>query len=132
MKVVEVKTEFEVIKATKIAFCYTVKSLGVDKDADYDPFFDKLERFNIPIEYKISERDSKGKTHYHGIIYLDKGFYRKRLKTTGFNLKLEEMQNRSAWLKYIHKDVLPEHWPDSDEDFIDDYTPSARPTRRLF
>jgi hypothetical protein len=132
MKVYIVKQPLEIIKSTQKAYCFTVKSLGKDPDANYDPFFDKLKHFKVAIEYNISERDPKGKLHYHGILYIPKGFYRKRLVTKGFNIKLEEMGNRKAWLKYIHKDVLPEDWPDlSDEDeYIDE--PKITLTGSLF
>ena len=122
----------EITRSNKIAFAYTVKSLGSDNNADYKPFFDKLERFKIPVEYKIHEMDSKSKIHYHGIIYLDKGFYRRRLTTKGFAIKLDEIYNKAGWVKYIHKDVSPEDWPDTDDEFIDDYTPTVKPTKRLF
>lgn len=112
----------EVIRSQNIAFAYTVKSNCKELDANYDPFFDKLKKFKITIEYNISERDSKGKVHYHGILYLKKGFYRKRLVTKGFRLLLKEITDRAGWIKYIHKDVLPEDWPDltDEEEYIDE------------
>lgn len=99
----------EIEKASKIAFAYTVKSLGEDKNPNYKPFFDILAKFSIPIEYMIEERDSKGKTHWHGIILLEKGFYRKRIMIRGFHTKLVELYNRAGWIKYIEKDLQYSH-----------------------
>lgn len=107
-------SNFVVEKSKTIAFAYTVKSLGNDLDADYKPFFDKLERFKVPIEYRVPERDSKGKLHYHGIIYLRKGFYRKKISCQGFHIRLREITDRAGWLRYIHKDVDVD-----EEDLID-------------
>lgn len=89
-----------------IAFAYTVKTLGatVTSTSAYDTFFNKLAKLNIEIEYKVSELDSLGKLHYHGIMYLPKGFYRKRIMSNGYHVKLREVTNRAGWLTYIHKD----------------------------
>lgn len=95
----------EINTSTTKAFAYTVKALGTDKDPNYDLFFNKLDRFNIQVEFKVSERDSKGKLHYHGILYIDKGFFRRRLTTRGYHIKLDEIYDREGWLRYIHKEV---------------------------
>lgn len=122
----------DIVKKNYIAFAYTIKSLGVNKDDDYSPFFNKLKRLNITVEYKISERDSKGKLHYHGIIYLKKGFYRKRLLLRGYHIKLEEIYDKAGWIKYIHKDVYWDYVEPDSEEYIDDYVESVKPTKRLF
>jgi len=92
----------DILTSNKLAFAYTVKTLG--KSIDYEPFFNNLDKFNIKVEYKIKEKDSLGKNHYHGIFYLDKGFYRKRLIIKGFHIKLEQIYDKAGWIKYIHKD----------------------------
>lgn len=92
----------EIIKSHKIAFAYTVKTLFLHDD--YSNFFEHLEKFKVHVEYKVGELDSKGKLHYHGILYLDKGFYRKRLMIRKFHIKLVEIFDKSGWIKYIHKD----------------------------
>lgn len=124
------KTEFEAINAPVRAYAYTIKSLGDELDADYDPFFKKLSYFNISVEYKVKEFDKFGKSHYHGIIYLPKGFFRKRIIVKGFHLKLEELYNREGWIRYIHKDVKWEDYEDLEppdkEELID------MPDKRLF
>lgn len=107
----------DIIKSTKIAFAYTVKTLTSNND--YQVFFDKLSKLSVKVEYKISELDSKGKLHYHGILYLDKGFYRKRICVSGFHVKLVELHDRVGWLKYIHKDVKSETEAEAEyEDYL--------------
>lgn len=101
----------EIQKQSFIAFAYTVKTLGTDNAGDYSPFFDKLSKFNIEVEYKISETDKLGKLHYHGIFYLPKGFFRKRLATKGFHMKLVEIYNKQGWYKYITKDCAYDDMP---------------------
>lgn len=113
--------------AKTIAFAYTVKSLGKDTDADYSAFFKKLLKYNITIEYKISERDSHNKLHYHGIILLPKGFYRRRLTTNGISMKLEEIYNKAGWEKYIHKDCEFKNMPREPDDI-----PTWRADANLF
>lgn len=101
----------KVTKSDYISFAYTVKTLGSAEvtNADYEPFFERLKLLNVHCEYKIAEKDSKGKLHYHGILYLKKGFFRKRISLRGFHIKLEELYDRKGWLKYIYKDVKYEH-----------------------
>lgn len=126
---------FTAVRSTKIAFAYTVKTLGPSTvtSNDYVPFFRRLEALGVEVEYKIDELDSKGKLHYHGIIYLKKGFYRKRVSLKGFHVKLEELYNKAGWLKYIHKDVPPEQWPDDySDEYIEDQEQMEMPKKRLF
>lgn len=101
----------EITKADLIAFAYTVKTLGASDctEADYAPFFDKIAKFGITCEYKIPEKDKNGKLHYHGILYLKKGFFRKRIMCKLFHIKLVELYDRKGWMKYIHKDVAYHH-----------------------
>lgn len=93
-------------KSDKIAFGYSIKKLSgkTASPSDYEPFFQKLKKYNIELEYKVSEFDKAGKLHYHGIVYLTKGFYRKRLICADLHLKLSEIWNKKGWEKYIHKD----------------------------
>lgn len=96
----------EIIRSNLKAFAYTIKPLSKElMNDECDAFFDNLDRLKIKVEYKISERDSKGKLHYHGVILLPNGFYRKRLVVHGYSIKLVEMFDKAGWLKYIHKDV---------------------------
>ncbi len=111
----------EIIGTNMKAYAYTVKSLGKDLNANYAAFFARLLKFGIRIEYKVGERDSLGKWHYHGIIYLEKGFYRKKISLKGFHCKLVELHNKKGWVKYIYKDYQYENMPQSPSDVeIDD------------
>lgn len=108
-----------------VAYAYTVKNLGSEMDADYTPFFDRLSKYDIKVEFKVKEFDKHGKSHFHGILYLPKGFWRKRIMVHGYHIKLVEVYNKEGWIKYIHKDV---HW----EDYEDEDELIEMPTRSLF
>lgn len=124
----------EIIKSKQIAFAYTIKT-NVTLDVDYEPFFKRLDKLSIKVEYKIGELDSKGKLHYHGILYLDKGFFRKRICLNGYHVKLVELHDRKGWIKYIHKDCkypdLKKEGEDRDEEYITDEYPPL-PKHKLF
>lgn len=101
----------DISTSNMIAFAYTVKALGAFDIATsaYEPFFNRLDKLGIQVEYKVSENDSLGKLHFHGIMYLPKGFYRKRIMVNGFHIKLKEVTNKTGWIKYIHKDCEFHH-----------------------
>lgn len=63
------------------------------------------ERFgnNVIIEDFITENDSLGKLHLHGIIYVRKNFYKKRLYKTGFHIYCTDMYNKDQWIQYMLK-----------------------------
>lgn len=113
----------EIKKNNFKVFTYTVKALGKDLDPDYKKVFDKLNQHNVDIHYIQGERDDKGKFHYHGLINLPNGFFRKKLIVQGFNMKLEEFYPGDEWKKYAYKDVPNESKP---EDI------KVRPMRNLF
>lgn len=102
------KFKMEIIPTDHKAYAYTIKRNCRRNDPNtkehYVPFFDRLKKLNIGIEYKVLEKDKRGRLHYHGILYLKKGFYRKRLMMDGLHLKLKEIYDKSGWVKYIHKD----------------------------
>lgn len=101
----------DISTSSTIAFAYTIKILGTRDvtTADYDPFFTRLNKLSINVEYKVSEKDKLGKVHYHGIMYLSKGFYRKRIMINGYHIKLKEVTDKEGWLRYIHKDCEFHH-----------------------
>lgn len=134
----------KVSKSDFISFAYTVKILrtGEVTEADYQPFFDRIDNLNITVEYKMPEKDSKGKLHYHGILYLKKGFFRKRICLKGFHIKLDELYDRKGWLKYIHKDVEFQHLEQQAQEMADEESEDTvlsipdddfvMPSKRLF
>lgn len=93
------------VKADKTAYAFTVKD-NRRETTDYSSFFDRLSKFDVEIDCKYKELDSKGKVHYHGIVLIPKGMYRKKLMMPGLHLKLEELYNREGWMKYITKDQM--------------------------
>lgn len=112
------KQSIKVTKSDFIAFAYTVKTLGTTDvtEADYAPFFEKLSHFKIQVEYKVGEKDKCGKLHYHGILYLPKGFFRKRIMCQKFHIKLVELYDKKGWMKYIHKDCAYHHLEEQAEE----------------
>lgn len=116
----------DIIKSGFTSFAYTVKlnkSLhSAPTETEYIPWFDKLKKLGIELAYKISEKDKRGHLHYHGILYLPKGFFRRRVMMKNFHIKLEELYDKKGWMKYIHKDVRPEDLAMmEDEEFIQEY-----------
>lgn len=116
---------YEIQRSEIIAFAYTIKDnrkvSNEERNKSYEQWFKRLEVWRIPIEYKCEEKDKQGKLHIHGIIYLKKGFYRKKLMMPNLHLKLVELHNREGWIKYIHKDLLDtteihDIYPDPEED----------------
>ncbi len=104
----------EITKEQYTAWAYSVKlraKKGVVHTAEsYEPLFKKWDKLKIQLEYKISEYDSKGQFHYHGIMYIKKGFYRQRLSAKSkdgiaYHLKINELYDRKGWLRYIKKDI---------------------------
>jgi hypothetical protein len=100
----------EVVKSELIAYAYTIKDNrkvnNLDRKETYNTFFKRCQCWNIPVEYQVEEKDKQGKLHIHGIMYLKKGFYRKRLCMPNLHLKLVELYNKEGWEQYIHKDLL--------------------------
>ena len=111
-----------------VAYAYTLRSncAGLPTEADYDTFFAKCSKFKIQVEYKISELDKAGRLHYHGIIYIPKGFYRKRLMVQGMSIKLKEVTNKEGWIAYIHKEVYWKDMIDHEEDFRENPLPTKK------
>lgn len=105
------------------AFAYTIKdNRGRTSDITeetYKPFFDTLKRYKIKCEYKVAEYDKKNRLHYHGIIYLRKGFYRKKICVKGLHVKLKEIYNKEGWEDYIHKDCEYMNMPTEPDTPID-------------
>lgn len=99
----------EFIKHDKKPFCFTLKYLCQSTYEstlmDYDPVFTLWEKFGCEIEYNCEEQNKqRSGVHFHGIVWIPKNLYRKRLLPKQFHLKLEEPKSRHAWLKYIMKE----------------------------
>lgn len=102
----------EIIKSDKVMFGLTVKATGGLKRADYEPFFDKIKAHEQNVQL-ICINKEYGKTdtlHYHGIISITKGFFRKRLKVNGFHIKLVEIFDIKGWHSYMTKEGGVQEW----------------------
>lgn len=97
-----------------ILFAFTVKynkGEAVD-DSDYYRWFDNARKCECNILKSVSEKDSKGRLHYHGVMSVPRSLYRKRLSMSGFHFKLVELYDAEGWDVYIMKQ--------QDPDLIDD------------
>lgn len=99
-------TQFEVLRTSFQSWGFTVKRLGSEMPTreDYDAVIEKFKKLCKTISYLVYEEDSEGKLHIHGIIQLDKRFYRKRLQVTGFHMCLREIYDENGWIRYCDKD----------------------------
>lgn len=96
-------SEFSVTKSPTTSYAFTVKD-NRKETTDYAPFFDRCKSFGVVVSVKVGELDSHNKLHYHGILEIPKGFYRKKLTMPGLSLKLVELYDLEGWTKYIQKD----------------------------
>lgn len=139
----------QITKAGFIAFAYTIKHNSGDPDkvceTHYEPIFHKWKQLGLELEYKIKEKDKQGRLHYHGILYLPKGFFRKRLMCKAsdgkqYHIKLDEIFNRKGWIKYIEKDVKYNYLEDDydhslslqGDEVITPKSQTVIPTKRMF
>lgn len=95
---------FECKNSKHTLYGFTVKDNRQDV-TDYDSFFDRCNKFKCDVQEYYGELDSKGRLHFHGIISIPKGFYRKKLCMPGLHLDLEEIYDLKGWVKYIKKDL---------------------------
>lgn len=95
----------EVIKSVSTAYGYTIKD-NRSETTDYQSWFDKADKMGCKFETKHAEYGSSNKLHYHGIVQIPKGFYRKRLMQKGLHLKLEELFDRAGWEQYCKKEEV--------------------------
>lgn len=101
----------EVERSGYTAFAVTIRR-NEKRDAnenDYVPMLEHIMKNGVKIHSLVYEQDS-GKTynglHIHGIIYIKKGFYRKRLAKDGYHIKLEEIYSWDGWQKYLNKGYI--------------------------
>jgi len=97
-------------------YAFTVKKLGSHiseiTEKSYEPFFKKLYKFGKEV-FKMAELDPHGRLHYHGIIWLKRNFFRKKLRTKGFHWCLRSVWDMSSWIVYCYKNYSYEHYDDS-------------------
>lgn len=97
----------EINKSQYVSYCFTVKD-NRKEQTDYSRFFSLWDKFEkegyITMDCKYYEKDIHGRGHYHGIVAIKKGFYRKKMCPDGYHVKLDECYNRAQWVRYITKD----------------------------
>lgn len=94
---------YECEKSPYTSWAYTVKD-NRSETTDYNIFFDRCTKFGIVVNSKYAEYGKHNKLHYHGIMKIPKGFYRKKLMMPGLHLKLKEITDLEGWLEYIKKE----------------------------
>lgn len=94
---------YECERSPYTAWAYTVKD-NRSETTDYYAFFDRCEQFGCKVVSKFSEHGNHNKLHYHGVIKIPKGFYRKKLMMPGLHLKLKEITDYEGWLEYCKKE----------------------------
>jgi len=99
----KVYNNMEVQKAKHQAWAFTWKYLG-SQTRRYDVPIMQMAKFGF-VKKVVSELDSKGKEHIHGIVMLPRSFHRKRLMCRGFHCCLKEIFNEDQWIKYCDKDI---------------------------
>lgn len=121
----------EVERAGYVAYAVTIRRNDKQEasEVDYDPMIQHLMKNGVIVHELVYENDN-GKTykgiHVHGVLYIKKGFYRKRLSKDGYHIKMEEIYSWEGWQKYMNKGYVkkvimspePEYTP-TEDDLID-------------
>lgn len=89
-------------------YAFTVVYLKTVTDIElglrYQEIFDKWQKFGVDIKDKVVEYgDELKKMHYHGVIGIKRGLYRKKLMMANYSIKLEAIYNKEGWQRYISK-----------------------------
>lgn len=119
--------QLETEKSKMVSWAFTVKDNRVDS-TDYKEFFDRLESKGCNVTHKYGEYDKKGKLHYHGVVQIPKGVYRKSLLPNGLHMQLKELFDLKGWEKYIKKDQKGEGEDDVAENR--DEEANSRPVKK--
>lgn len=93
----------EIITAKNQAWAFTYKYLG-SESRRYDVPLLNMAKYGF-VKKVVSEKDSKGREHIHGIVLLPRGFHRKKLMVQGFHCCLKEIYDEVTWQKYCDKNI---------------------------
>lgn len=119
-------------------FAFTVKQLGRQNamavPSTYEPIFDKWSTMGCHVVLKQFETDPRGVCHFHGILSMPTGLYRKRLTMTGFHMYMERIYDRQGWHKYCVKQNLIQTDYDTTHPTVYRVSPRplTRPSKSLF
>ncbi len=90
-------------------WAFTVKTnLKNGKKADsktYEKYFRNLYKLSEVLTY-CGEVDSKNILHYHGVIRIPNGFFRKNLCVKGYYTYLKRIFNVREWVDYCYKNDI--------------------------
>lgn len=98
---------FRKIQGTEL-YAFTVKILKNPKVADqvsYEPFLKNLYSLSSVLCI-CGELDSRKVLHYHGVIRITTGFYRKNLIVKNFHLYLRKVFDVNGWVDYCFKNDI--------------------------
>lgn len=122
---------YEEQKAQAQTWAFTISDCTNERKhvkTDYQQFWKRCEQYGLHIEEKCQEIGGINKVpHYHGIIVIPKGFYRKKLMITGISMKLVELFDKRGWIMYINKtnNIVP--LPQPEDELIEDVPPLNSP-----
>lgn len=102
------KVNFEHTPSDLCCLAFTVKILGCAVEGSVEDYQQNiLNRWarlaGVTLREPYFEKDSSGCLHMHGIIYVRKGFYKKRLQTPGYYIHVKDCYDIDQWLEYCQK-----------------------------
>lgn len=93
-------------------YAITVKCFNTVTQSDYVKTLNKINRFSptyCKMHRYVFERNNRTKGyHMHGLMSMDKNFYRKRMFVKGFYYffkKIESQKDKMNWESYMNKDI---------------------------
>lgn len=121
----------EVKSSVTVPYCFTLRKVtnaGKSDQNDYLFKFEKFNRLGIDVsEWVFEKNHTNAGIHAHGVMQIPKSFQLKRLRTRGWHLHLDEMNNKAAWDAYCSKEQI------LNQEESEELEPCFKmPTKRLF
>lgn len=91
---------------------YNRKAASAITEKDYEPFFKRLFSYGKNV-FKIAELDKKKRLHYHGVVALPIGFYKRKFMISGFHWKFTLCWNFCNWMSYCFKNYNYDEYDDT-------------------
>lgn len=98
--------------ALSVIYLRTKKNASGIDASTYEPFFKNL-YIHARKVFMLAELSRRNILHYHGVIHLPIGFFKRRLVVKGFHFKIETIWNMRGWLTYVYKDYQLEDYTDT-------------------
>lgn len=83
-------------------YAFTIKKLGSYLTPNYSKIIRKFRSYGI-IDSYVTEQDSHGKDHIHGVINLPQGFFMKKLQIQGYHVYTKLITDYDGWVAYMNK-----------------------------